>query len=132
MRIQPTIQAATASITLSNHQPMNKLRKLKGEGDFMHLITLLEKAESFAMNFCGGYSTDFNSSQAFKNALHDSIKKLRRGDFSQVIDLKKWFTPASAWEQIIGDDGLKLQGEIINKLTEVIETDLFSRIRKRI
>ncbi|MFT3705237.1 MAG: hypothetical protein QM802_22915 [Agriterribacter sp.] len=83
------------------------------------LYLLLEKAETLAKQFTGGYSNHFFSAEEFSSALTESITKLKVGEHDQINTLWMWFAPAGDWDDFIHQVGEGLANEIFALLSDL-------------
>jgi hypothetical protein len=83
------------------------------------LYLLLDKAEELAVQFRGGYSSQFSSAEEFHGALTESITEFKAGDTDQLNSLWLWFAPTCDWDDFIHQDGQELANEIFPLLTDL-------------
>jgi hypothetical protein len=84
-----------------------------------NLYGLLEKAETLASEYSGGYSHNFLSAEEFYSALSESIKKLKGGDIDEINKLYLWFAPTCDWDDFITQDGEELANELFGLLADL-------------
>jgi hypothetical protein len=90
------------------------------ENEKNSLIALLDKAETLASQYTGGYSGGFFSAEEFHEALSESIRKLKNGDNSQLDKLHLWFLPTSCLDDFVGKEGEHLGNEISRLLSMLV------------
>ena len=91
------------------------------------LYTVLDKAERLSMEFSGGYSNNFDSTEEFQLTLSESILKLKSGDINEINKQYFWFAPTCDWDDLIGKDGQILANEIFELLSELKQNIQFGQ-----
>ena len=86
------------------------------------VLNLFDQAESLAAEFKGGYSNAFLSAEEFYKTLAESIRKLKRGETHEILNLYFWFAPTCDWDGFVEKEGEHLGNSIFELLSELKES----------
>lgn len=89
---------------------------------FGELLVDLNRAEKLLNKFTGGYSDEFFSAEEFHLALVDMIIALKSEKAVDLMKLYQWFAPTGAWDDFVGEGGVKLGNKIFEQVSGLLKS----------